>query len=70
MLPAFPDSVRVVEEPGSIGNPVALEVYQGKMQDTVQQAEPDKAIEQEFLVLDPTRKLKIPKTFGPRTSGY
>lgn len=30
VLPAFPDSVRVIEEPGAVGNPVPLEVYQAK----------------------------------------
>jgi len=30
----------------------------------------DEAIEQEFLVMDPTRKLKIPKTFGQGQAVY
>jgi hypothetical protein len=30
----------------------------------------DEAIEQEFLVKDPTRKLRIPKNLGPRISRF
>jgi hypothetical protein len=48
IVPAFPESVRVVEEPGALGNPTPVEVYHNKMQDTVPQAEPDKAIEYEL----------------------
>lgn len=30
VLPAFPDSVRVIEEPGTIGNPTPQEIFQAK----------------------------------------
>ncbi len=32
ILPAFPDSVKPVEEPGLAGNPVSHEVYQQRHQ--------------------------------------
>ena len=30
MLPAFPDSIQPVNEPGTLGNPVAREVYEAR----------------------------------------
>ncbi len=39
VLPAFPDSMRVVEEPGQIGNPTQVEIFQAK-----QGTEPEQAV--------------------------
>ncbi len=40
VLPAFPDSMRVVEEPGALGNPTQVEIFQAKQGlDSVQPSE-------------------------------
>ncbi len=33
MLPAFPDSIRPVEEPGGVGNPVSQDLYRERHPD-------------------------------------
>jgi hypothetical protein len=44
ILPALPDSVKVVEEPGALGNLTSVEVYQAKQP----QQEPNKALDLEM----------------------
>lgn len=41
VLPAFPDSVKVVEEAGTPGNPTPREVYEGKGHDKQTQMQPE-----------------------------
>jgi hypothetical protein len=60
ILPAFPDSMRIVEEPGQLNNPTPLEVYserhdvesplqakQREMRPAMVEREPDKGREPE-----------------------
>jgi len=44
IIPAFPDSVKVVEEPGLPGNLTSVEVFQGKAREAEKEQETKKAL--------------------------
>jgi hypothetical protein len=48
IIPAFKDSIQVVEEPGAPLNLTPVEVYKGKLAEEVQGKETKKALEMEM----------------------